>query len=220
MSYQFEATDDYFTAEKKVTTLISFAQGEGKKGNDENRELFLKLGVVFLVTRFQVYVEDILKEFNYKLIKTNKTNLELPIQLRLNAIKIRSESKPLNKELENPTTYNNQKLREFHSIISLLDDWCNDKNVIHQEFKINTQFPLGKQGLNELKGLFKQVEGKDIFGNARFDINKLNEILGRRHDIIHEDKNMQLTEVTLKEYKKFIAKVVKHIDRYLRRIVK
>lgn len=218
MSYQFEATDDYFIAEKKVVTLISFAKKEGKKGNDENRILFLKLGVVFLVTRFQVYVENILGEFNYELIQTKKTNSELPIHLRLNAIKIRSESKPLNKELENPTTYNNQKLREVHSIISLLGDWCNDTNAIHQEFKINTQFPLGKQGLNELKGLFKQVEGKDIFDNARFDINKLNEILGRRHDIVHEDKNMQLTEITLGEYKNFIAKVVKYIDGYLKRI--
>jgi|SRR3989338_770780 len=157
MSYQFEATDDYFIAEKKIATLISFAKKEGEKGNDENRTLFLKLGVVFLVTRFQVYVESILKEFNYKLTQTKKTNSELPIHLRLNAIKIRSESKPLNKELENPTTYNNQKLREIYSIISLLGDWCNDTNAIHQEFEINTQFPLGKQGLNELKGLFKQV---------------------------------------------------------------
>lgn len=220
MSYQFEATDDYFIAEKRVATLISFARKEGEKGNDENRILFLKLGVVFLVTRFQVYVENILEEFNYKLTQTKKTNSELPIHLRLNAIKIRSESKPLNKELENPTTYNNQKLREIHSIMSLLGDWCNGTNAIHQEFKINTQFSLGKQGLNELKGLFKQVEGKDIFDNARFDINKLNEILGRRHDIVHEDKNMELTEVTLEEYKKFIVKIVKHIDRYLKRIVK
>lgn len=220
MSYQFEATDDYFIAEKRVATLISFASKEGKKGNDENRILFLKLGVVFLVTRFQVYVENILEEFNYELTQTKKTNSELPIHLRLNAIKIRSESKPLNKELENPTTYNNQKLREIHSIISLLGDWCNGTNAIHQEFKINTQFPLGKQGLNELKGLFKQVEGKDIFDNARFDINKLNEILSRRHDIVHEDRDMQLTEVTIEEYKKFVAKIVKYIDRYLKGIVK
>ncbi|MBI3582485.1 MAG: hypothetical protein HY096_00865 [Nitrospinae bacterium] len=219
MSYQFEATDDYFIAEKKIATLISFAKKEGEKGNDDNRMLFLKLGVVFLVTRFQVYVESILKEFNYKLTQTKKTNSELPIHLRLNAIKIRSESKPLNKELENPTTYNNQKLREIYSIISILGDWCNDTNAIHQEFEINTQFPLGKQGLNELKGLFKQVEGKDIFDNARFDINKLNEILGRRHDIVHEDKNMQLTEITLRGYKNFITKVVKYIDGYLKRIV-
>ena len=64
MPYKFTATIDYINSEQKIKTLISFATKEGKKGNDDNRILFLKLGVVLLVTRFQVYVEKILDEFN------------------------------------------------------------------------------------------------------------------------------------------------------------
>jgi hypothetical protein len=219
MPYNLVATTDFFKAQRRVTTLISFAEQQSLKNNDVNRNLFLKLGVVLLVTRFQVYVEDALEEFNYELTKTNKQNSLLPLNLRLTAIKLLAEAKSIQKELENPTTYNVTKFEKIQSIVLLLGDYCNDGNSINQAFKINTQFPLGKQGLGEVKTLFRQINGRDIFERVKFDINKLNEILNRRHNIIHEDANMQLTEVTLREYRDFITKVVRHIDRYISRFL-
>ena len=177
----------------------------------------MKLGVVLLVTRFQVYVERILEEFDFELKKSNKLNSELPLHLRLYSIKIHSEKKAIYNELKDPTAYNGEKLNSIKGIVNILNNFCDDTLTIHQDLKIETKFPLGKQGLNELKNLFKQIEGKDIFENASFDINKLNEILNRRHNIIHEDANDQLTELKVKEYKDFIALVVKHIDKYLKK---
>lgn len=217
MPYRFIATTDYFASQRKVTTLILFAKQQAAKNNESNRNLFLKLGVVLLVTRFQVYVESVLEEFNYEIKQSNKQFSLLPVHLRLNAIRIHTEAKSIQRELQDPSTYSADKFQRIQAIISTLNYWCNDLNTIHQEFKIDSQFPLGKQGLGEVKGLFKQIEGKDIFANVKFDINKLNEILHRRHNIIHEDANMQLTEVKLKEYKDFITKVVRHIDKYLKR---
>jgi hypothetical protein len=219
MPYRFVATNDYVNSEQKIKTLIKFAFQEERKGNDDNRVLFLKLGVVLLVTRFQVYVERVLEEFNYELQQANKLNVDLPLHLRLYSIKLHSEKKPIQSELKDPTSFNIRKLQSVKTMISLLGDFCNDAITIHPELKIETKFPMGKQGLNELKGLFKQIEGKDIFESARFDINKLNEILNRRHNIIHEDANDQLTELKVKEYKDFIARVVKHIDRYLNKVI-
>ena len=46
-------------------TLIDFAKQEDANGNQDNRILFLKLSVVAMVTKFQVFVETILKEFLY-----------------------------------------------------------------------------------------------------------------------------------------------------------
>jgi len=220
MLYRFESTNDYLTAEQKISTLIKFAKQEGKKSNDENRGLFLKLGVVLLVTRFQVYVETVLEEFNYEIKLANKLNSDLPIHLRLYSIKIHSEKNSIPGKLSDPTTFNPEKLTFIKSMILSLNEFCNDGGGVPGDFKFETKFPLGKQGLNELKNLFKQIEGKNIFENARFDINKLNEILSRRHNIVHEDSNDQLTELTVKEYKDFIGRVVKHIDRYLKKIIK
>lgn len=220
MSYRFTATDDYINSEKKIKTLIKFATSEEKKGNDENRVLFLKLGVVLLVTRFQVYVEKVLEEFSYELIQANKLNSALPLHLRLYSIKIHSEKKSIQNELKDPNGFNIRKFESLKTLVNLLNNFCDDSQAIHPELKIETKFPLGKQGLNELKSLFKQLEGKDIFENAKFDINKLNEILNRRHNIIHEDANDQLTELKVKEYKVFVALVVKHIDSYLKKLLK
>ena len=215
MPYKFIATNDYINSEQKINTLISFAVKEEKKGHDDNRVLFLKLGVVLLVTRFQVYVERVLAEFNYELKRTNKLNSQLPLHLRLFSIKLHSEKKAIQSELKDPSTYNPTKLQLVKSMVTLLSEFCDDEIQIHPDLQIETKFPLGKQGMNELKGLFKQIEGKDIFENAKFDINKLNEILNRRHNIIHEDANDQLTEIIVKEYKIFIVGVVKYIDKYL-----
>jgi hypothetical protein len=220
MSYKFIATSDYINSEQKIKTLISFAIKEERKGRDDNRVLFLKLAVVLLVTRFQVYIERVLDEFNYELKNTNKINSQLPLHLRLYSIKLHSERKAIQAELKDPTTFNLDKLQLVKSMVTLLNEFCDDGIAIHPELKIDTKFPLEKQGLNELKSLFKQIEGKDIFENAKFDINKLNEILNRRHNIIHEDANDQLTELKVKEYKVFIVGVVKFIDKYLAKIFK
>jgi len=217
MPYNFTATTDYFIAQRKVTTLISFAQQQGLRNNESNRNLFLKLGVVLLVTRFQVYIENVLEEFNYEIKTSNQANNLLPVHLRLTAIKFLAEGKSIQKELENTASYNTVKLQQVQSLANNLNNFCVDANIIQSDFAMDTQFPLGKQGLGEVKALFKQIDGKDIFSNVQFDINKLNEILHRRHNIIHEDANMQLTEVKLREYRDFLSKVVRHIDRYLGR---
>ncbi len=220
MPYRFDATNDYLSSEQRTLTLIQFAKREGKNGNDDNRVLFLKLGVVFLVTRFQVYIERVLEEFDYELKLSNKLNSQLPLYLRLYSIKYHSEKNSIHGQLVNPTTYNQNKLDSVKNMISVLNDFCIENKIVPADLKFETKFPMGKQGLNELKSLFKQIEGKDIFENARFDINKLNEILSRRHNIVHEDANDQLTELTVKSYKEFIARVVKHIDSYLKKILK
>jgi len=219
MPYNFTATDDYFAAQKNITTLVKFAREQDKKGNQDNRNLFLKLSIVTLVTRFQVYIEGILKEFEYKLKQTNKLNKNIPLHLRLNSIKIETANRPIHIRLQDPSHYNKAKQTEINTLVTLLYDWCNDNNVIHPDLKFETKFPLGATGLTELKKLFKQIDGNDIFSTARFDIEKLNEILRRRHDIIHEDKNQQITELTVNGYKTFMGKVVKFIDKKLKKII-
>jgi hypothetical protein len=215
MPYRFDSTQDYFKSETRVAILIKFAKQEGVWGHDVNRNLFLKLGVVLIVTQFQVYVEKVLEEYHYELKQSKKLNRELPLFLRLKSLKIHIEQSQIHLSLNNPNNYNEAKLNDIKSFVEGLNNFCNDDNIIPSNMEIVKKYPLGKQGLNELKELFKQIEGKDIFENVKFDINKLSEILSRRHSIIHEDSNDQLTEVTVNNYKEFVAKVVKHIDNYL-----
>lgn len=215
MLLSFDASIEYVNSETKIDKLIQFSIQEEQKGDDDNKVLFLKLCLVFLVTRFQVYIESVLKEFEYRLQNSNKPNQSLHTHLRLNIIKLHAERKAILSELKDPTSFTANKLNSIKSIVNELNVFCNDAGIIQSELKIETKFPMGKQGLNELKSLFRQIEGKDIFENATFDINKLNEILNRRHNIIHEDANDQLTPFVLNTYKIFIRSVVEYIDTYL-----
>jgi hypothetical protein len=219
MPYNFIATEDFFVSQRNITTLVKFAKEQDKKGNQGNRNLFLKLSIVFLVTRFQVFIESVLKEFDYNLKQTHKLNRDIPLHYRLNSIKLESIQHQIHLSLENPSNYNQQKLLEINNLISVFHDWCSDTQPIHSDNRFETKFPLGATGLNELKKLFKQVDGHDVFEKARFDIEKLNEILSRRHAIIHEDKNQQITELTVEEYKIFMKKVAKYLDKYLNKYI-
>lgn len=220
MLYRFEATTDFFKASTKVDTLLKFAKQEGIRNNDENRNLFLKLGVVHLVTQFQVYVERVLEEYHYELRQLSILNKRLPIYLRLQGIKLQIDQSRILQSIVHPKDYTNSNLEHIKIIIEQLGSYIDDEAIVPDTLEIKKKYPLGKQGLNELKDLFKQIEGKDIFENAKFDIAKLNEILNRRHSIIHEDSNAQLTEVTLRSYIDFVAKVSKHIDKYLMKHLK
>lgn len=218
--YNFEATTDFFQSIRSIDILTDFAKIESAKGNEDNRRLFLKLSVVLIVTKFQVYVESILTDFLYVLKdKRKKKNNELSIHIRLKSIKLYADKNSISKELENPKDYNTSKLSTVKELISKLQNFCIDNTIISNDFEINTKFPLGKTGSNELKDLFFQVGGEDIFQNNSIDQRKLDEILGRRHAIIHEDNNPQITELTIREYQSYIEKLVVYIDYYLRLVL-
>lgn len=212
----FEATTDFFSSITSIDTLVKFAEEEEKKGNDPNRILFLKLAVVSTVTKFQVYIEKVLDEFLYNLKLMRKKNKDLPLHSRFVSLKLISTEFSLVKKLEHPDKYNQQKMDEIRRHILVLNEFCDDRKDVGPEFLLRTKFPLGKNGLNELRELFRQIEGNaDIFATAPFDIEQLNAILNIRHNIVHQDQNPQLTEVKVNGYKEFVQKIAVFIDEYL-----
>ena len=56
MSFHYDATSDFHTSIAEVETLLTLASSD-----DTNRTMFLKLSMVSLVTKFQVFVEKILQ---------------------------------------------------------------------------------------------------------------------------------------------------------------
>jgi len=220
MSYHLNATTQFFQLIDSVDTLIDFALKEKNAGNTKNYDLFLNLAVVNLVTKFQVLVENGLEEFLYQLQNSDKTYQDLSINLRLHSLKyLLNQSNVLPNKLEHPQRYNQPVLHQVSEELKSLHQICLNEAKIDHHFKFNTQFPMGKQGVNELIDLYKQINGENIFEKAALDKNKLNEILRRRHDIIHDDVSHQLTEIQVMEYKDFLEEVVKYIDSYLKQFI-
>ena len=217
MPLNFEATRDFQSALSDVETLVSFAKLAADNGEDKNRELFLKLSVSSLVTKFQVFIESLLKEYNFSVATSNRRLCDFPIHLRLNSLKIYSTEKTLEKRLSDTSQYNINKLNELKGIIEHMNGLCNENTIVNQEFKVNTKFPLGKTGSGEVIGLFKQLNGENIFEGIAIDTALLDEILWKRHSIIHEDVNPQLTEPKIEDYIQFVRDLSEKIDDYTSR---
>ncbi len=215
MPSNFTATTDYENSLRDVDTLIAYARVELTGGNEDNRKMFLKLAIVSCVTKLQVFIENILKEYHYLVVSGNKQQSLLPLHLRLNSLKLFTADNLIHKSLENPDTYNAAKFVEVHAIATKTNQLCDDNHNVVPHLQFETKFPLGKTGLTELIKLFKQVNGENIFENPPFDTNKINEILGRRHAIIHEDSAQQLTEETIENYRTILKSVADYIDTYL-----
>ena len=81
MPYHYEATSEFIQSISEVEKLTTLAPSD-----EENRTMFLKLAVVSLVTKFQVFVEKALEEFRYSINGTKSSNL--PLYMKMNAVRL------------------------------------------------------------------------------------------------------------------------------------
>lgn len=209
MSYNFEATDDFFESVKEIDSLIDFAQRE-----PDYQNLFLKQATTSLVTKFQVYVESVLKEFRFGL--NGKEASLIPVYMRLNSIRLSMPKSDLNK-LESHREYNEIWKNRLNTAINSLS-YLNDDAVIDDCLQIDEKFPLGKTGRKELFNLLRQIKGEENpfanFETEGLTINRLDSILQMRHNVIHQDR-FNSTERDVVDNENFIKKIVEYIDGYL-----
>lgn len=214
MLFYFDATRDFLERQNEISILLKMA----KEKDGEYQELFLKLAVVSLVTKFQVYIESLLKEFEYKLRHSNIRYKCLPIYMRLNSIKMDIEKSALNNLLKH-NKFNEETQQKIVAYICSIDHIVDEEKIVDENLKLKTSFPLGRTGKEELLELFKQIEGNEnIFidenGVEVIDLNQLDSLLLTRHLIIHQDRFNQ-TENQVKEYNIYIKQVVLFCDNYL-----
>ena len=209
MQYHYEATSEYINSISEVKTLTKLAVSD-----NENRILFLKLSVVSLVTKFQVFIEKILDEFRYSIngIQSGK----LPLYMRMNAIRLSVLDGNALLSIKNNKDFSEEKKTKIVRYLNSISFISNDAKEIEESFMFKTKFPLGKTGKSELVDLFSQIDGDqapfDNFGKD--DFNKLDSVLQTRHLIIHQDR-FTGTETTVKDSIDFLTNLVEYIDAYL-----
>lgn len=219
MSLKFDVSKAFYLSLQDIDTLVAFAKQEDTNDNQDNRILFLKLSVVAMVTKFQVFVETILKEFLYALKTTHIKYSKLSIHMCLNSIKINSIDYDLSKKLNNQEAYNKILHKKIYNHISSLNKHYSSEEL-GEAFVLKTNFPLGKTGREELIKLFEQLEGKNIFLIKTIDIDKLDSLFLKRHLIVHQDRCDQLTENDVLSDQHYLKVLSKHIDQYLEKRLK
>lgn len=209
MPFHYEATSDFNNSLSEVTILLDLSSSD-----EIHREMFMKLALVSLVTKFQVFVEKILEEFRYNLNDT--PSKKIPTHMKMNSLRLSMDAgNPLTKILKHKNFTEDKKNIIVHYLksISFLSD---DEYLINDEFMFNTKFPLGKTGKTELIDLLKQIDGEDNpfaeFGEEK--LAKLDSVLLNRHSIIHQDRFLG-TDNTVQEALSFLKDLVDYIDNYL-----
>lgn len=209
MSFHYDATSDFHTSIAEVETLLTLASSD-----DTNRTMFLKLSMVSLVTKFQVFVEKILAEFRFQL--NDKPSGKIPIYLKMNSLRIGLEKNHALTGLDKHRDYTEEKKENVVRYLNSISYISDDTVKINDELYFNTKFPLGKTGKKELVDLLTQIDGNkepfDAFGSEKFA--KLDSLLMTRHSIIHQDR-FNGTDQTVKENLDFLKELVEYIDKYL-----
>lgn len=209
MSFHYDATSDFHTSIAEVETLLTLASSD-----DTNRTMFLKLSMVSLVTKFQVFVEKILAEFRFQL--NDKPSGKIPIYLKMNSLRIGLEKNHALTGLDKHRDYTEEKKENVVRYLNSISYISDDTVKINDELYFNTKFPLGKTGKKELVDLLTQIDGNkepfDAFGSEKFA--KLDSLLMTRHSIIHQDR-FNGTDQTVKENLDFLKELVTYIDEYL-----
>ncbi len=209
MSYHYEATSEFINSIAEVDTLTTLASSD-----DENRTLFLKLSVVSLVTKFQVFVEKVLDEFRYSI--NGKQSGKLPLYMKMNAIKLSVLDGNALMNIKSYSEFSEEKKEKIVKYLNSISFILDDTKEIEESFMFKTKFPLGKTGKTELVDLFSQIDGDpspfDKFDKD--DFNKLDSVLQTRHLIIHQDRFIG-TEATVKDSVVFLKNLVEYIDGYI-----
>lgn len=209
MPFHYEATSDFHISVAEVETLLTLASSD-----DTNRTMFLKLSMVSLVTKFQVFVEKILAEFRFQL--NDKPSGKLPVHLKMNSIRIGLEKNHALTGLDKHREYTEEKKENVVRYLNSISYISDDTVRINDDLYFNTKYPLGKTGRKELVDLFSQIDGNkepfEAFGSEKFE--KLDSLLLTRHSIIHQDR-FNGTDQTIKENLDFIKELVVYIDEYL-----
>ena len=214
MDYHFEATEDFLVRQNEIHILLNTANEKS-----DEKDTFLKLAVVSLVTKFQVFVESLLKEFLYNIKYSAVEYSKLSVYMRLNSIKISLDDNPLIK-LSKHDKLNEETQEKIKQYIESIAFVTNANLVVDDKFAMRTSFPLGRTGKDELLNLFKQIAGEtNIFIDADtqeelIDLNQLDSLLLTRHLIIHQDRFNQ-TDNKIIEYVEYLNRVVLYCDGYL-----
>lgn len=219
----FICQDEFIAALKEVEILISVAEAHQKKPIEYS--IFNKACLLFLVAKFEVFLEEAVTEYIFKLEKMKLPTTHIPEIIKLHSAKHLINEQFLS-SLENRKPSAIARLKE----LSLL--W-NTSHIL-ETIKIDSSFDYGKHGQNAISKLFARIGIDDIFKECviyetqeslsedtmtslPIDVaTDVNSMTGIRNNILHTDATPNLTHWQILEYTKhlilFANKLVTVLD--------
>lgn len=222
MAYQLESFANFTNALEEVGLLTTFA-GESEQ-NPNQYSALNKSALLLLTAKFEVFVEDTVREYIEEINAMRITNLLISKQLKINHSITRI--KEIVEVIENPKK-DERKVEVFKELAQL---WT-DQEVIFEDLNIPNRFNYGKHGSKEMQRLFSNIEIEDIFdtivlysdnehslldGEQQIDFKAIfNNITNLRNVITHQDKTPNLTHKQIEGYMECLQAFSKKLCEFL-----
>lgn len=215
--------DEFISALNEVDILLTVAEAHERKPLEY--AIFNKACLLFLVAKLEVFLEEVVGEYAFRLAQLKLPSERFPDIIKLHCARYLIDGQFL-AALDNLKPSSIERLKE----ISVL--WHSGHEV--DSIRIDNTFDYGKHGQNTIVKLFSRIGIKDIFEicpvcepeeslsgesvTARtIDIAAdINSMTGIRNNILHTDATPNLTHTQISEYKSHLVLFAEKLDQVLR----
>jgi hypothetical protein len=212
MPSSFSCHDEFISALHEVDILLTVAEAHENKPSEY--AIFNKACLVFLVAKLEVFLEEVVGEYAFRL-----EELKLPCERFPDIIKLHCARYLIDDQfliaLDNLRASSIERLKE----IALL--WHSGHQL--DSIRIDNRFDYGKHGQNAIVKLFSRIGIDDIFEicpiyeteesltgepetpQAVDIVADINSMTGIRNSILHTDATPNLTHSQILEYRKHLV---------------
>jgi len=220
MPSNFSCLDDFSNSLAEVQIILK--QAEKKHENTKEYNICIKSALLFLVAKFEAFLEDLVTEYIHAIENKNLNHSSLPKVLKLHAIDKIIDEKFLSDVW-------NHKANAIQTIEKLAKLCVGDQKI--DLIEIDKKFDYGKHGQKAINTLFSRIGVDNVFseckiyekqesliGKNRIEINitaDINSLTFFRNNILHDDITPSITHPQITTYKKHLLKFSKKLDKTL-----
>ena len=187
----------------EIDTILSYAYHNTE--NIKKYQMFNKIAIVLLSTKFEVFIEEFIDEHSMKMIKGH-TNTTFPASLKNAYLDTAVEKTGSVKNRTDKNSY-------LHSLIKLLGNDGTSISCI-ANIRPSVKFNYGKHGQKEIEAMFDR-HGMGIFiksTQSQSCMAMLNSLIAIRNNVIHQDASPGLTHQTIKDHKDNVMAFVNLVE--------
>lgn len=204
---KMESIDHFKSNLREIDTLLEYAKDN--ESDVEKYQLFNKVAIVLLSTKFEVFLEDFIEEHSLRCLEGH-TNLTLPAELKETYATTAAES-IINEK-------NKDKKRQYlTSIVTLFNTHETKLQGLHI-IRPSLKFNYGKHGQKEIEKMFSR-HGLNPFFTEESDtkniLMKINSLIEIRNNVIHQDSTPSMTHQTIDGYKMNLLEFAKILESHI-----
>ncbi len=227
MASPFSCHDEFISALDEVDLLLRVSEAHQSKPLEY--ATFNKACLLFLVAKLEVFLEEAVAEYAFRLEQLKLPSARFPDIIKLHCARYLIDDQFLT-ALHNLKPSAIKRLKE----ISLL--WHSERQL--DSIRIDNSFDYGKHGQNAIVRLFSRIGIADVFETCpvyepeeslsgepetlrQVDIvADINSMTGIRNNILHNDATPNLTHLQILEYKRHLVLFADKLVQVLEELLK